>query len=101
MFSYLTNFKCALRSFSYPTSALFTILLFHLKNCHKLNQNPSQQGIIIGSVLDNVIEDRMSYQNYCIFETLTIEEDINEDNPEIDDEYVDIIDPDDKHDQQN
>ena len=69
-FSYLANFKVALRSFSYPTSILFTILLFHLKNCDKLNQNPSQQGLIIGSTLENKIQSQTSYQSYCVFETL-------------------------------
>ncbi|CAF3923072.1 unnamed protein product [Rotaria sp. Silwood1] len=93
-FSYLTNFKTALRSFSYPTSALFTILLFHLKNCDKINQDPAQQGLIIGSNLETVIHDQQSYQRYCVFETLMLEQDINEADFQADDEYEDIIDPD-------
>jgi hypothetical protein len=91
-FSYLTNFKIALRSFSYPTSALFTILLFHLKNCDKLSQDPAQQGLIIGSVIENEIQNQASDQSYCIFETLMIEEEANEDNSQSDDEYVDVTD---------
>lgn len=35
-FSYLTKFSFALRGFNYPTSTLFTMLLFHLK---KLSYN--------------------------------------------------------------
>ncbi|CAF1449401.1 unnamed protein product [Rotaria sordida] len=96
-FSYLTNFKTALRSFSYPTSALFTILLFHLKNCDKINQDPAQQDLIIGSNLETVIHDQQSYQTYCVFETLMMEQDINEADFQADDEYEDIIDPNDKN----
>jgi hypothetical protein len=93
-FSYLTNFKTTLRSFSYPTSALFTILLFHLKNCDKLQQDPGQQGLIVGSNLEDDIKDRLSYESYCIFETLLIEERTEEHNSINDDEndqYSDII----------
>ncbi|CAF1517064.1 unnamed protein product [Adineta steineri] len=60
-FSYLTNFKNSLRSFSYPTSALFTILLFHLKNCDALDQDPPRQAFIINTDLENVIQDQQSY----------------------------------------
>jgi hypothetical protein len=93
-FSYLTNFKTTLRSFSYPTSALFTILLFHLKNCDKLQQDPGQQGLIVESNLEDDIKDRLSYESYCIFETLLIEERTEEHNSINDDEndqYSDII----------
>jgi hypothetical protein len=100
-FSYLTNFKTALRSFSYPTSALFTILLFHLKNCDKLNQDPAQQGLVINTHLEPGIYDQQSYQSYCVFETLMIEEDINQDDSRIGDEYVDVIDTDNNNNQQN
>jgi hypothetical protein len=72
-FSYLTRFKCALRSFSYPTSALFTILLFHLKNCDKLNQSPSQTELNIGSSISDKMKEQALYQNYCIFEMLEVE----------------------------
>jgi hypothetical protein len=89
-FSYLTNFKTSLRSFSYPTSALFTILLFHLKNCDKLNQDPAEQGLIINTHLETMIHDQQSYQSYCVFETLMINEDINEDVLQAADEYVDV-----------
>jgi hypothetical protein len=99
MFSYLTNFKLALRSFAYPTSALFTILLFHLKNCDKLKQDPAQQALIIGSTLERKIHDQASYRSYCIFETLIIEEQINEDDSQPDDTYVDVSDHDDNIDQ--
>lgn len=94
-FSYLTNFKLALRSFSYPTSALFTILLFHLKNCDKIVQRPDQQGIIIGTPIENSIKDRTSFQSYCIFETLMVEEASNEHNYPSSDEYADLTDPND------
>jgi hypothetical protein len=93
-FSYLTHFKLALRSFSYPTSALFTILLFHLKNCDKIFQDPDQKGFIIGTPLENEIKDRTSYQSFCIFETLMIDEEANEDHYQSSDEYVDITDND-------
>lgn len=91
-FSYLSNFKLVLRSFSYPTSALFTILLLHLKNCDKLLQDPSQQGIIIGTALENIIKDQTSCQSYCIFETLTGEDEVDEENSHSDNEYEDIVD---------
>ncbi|CAF1005483.1 unnamed protein product [Didymodactylos carnosus] len=97
-FSYLTNFKLALRSFAYPTSALFTILLLHLKNCDKLNQDPAQQGLIIGSTLESKIQDQASYRSYCVFETLLIEEEHNEDDPQPDEAYVDMSDHDDNND---
>ncbi|CAF2103032.1 unnamed protein product [Rotaria magnacalcarata] len=96
MFSYLAKFKIALGSFSYPTSALFTILLFHLKNCDKVNQNPFQQGVIIGSSLETIIQDQTSSQTYCVFETLIIENGYSEnDDSQIDDTYVDLSDRDD------
>ncbi|CAF4285235.1 unnamed protein product [Rotaria sp. Silwood2] len=91
-FPYLTNFKLALRSFSYPTSTLLTILLFHLKTCDKLNQDSSQQCLIIGTILEHIIQDQRSYQSYCIFETLFIGEKNDEDESQLDDEYVDISD---------
>jgi hypothetical protein len=94
-FSYLTNFKIALRNFSYPSSMLFTILLFHLKNCDKLKQDPAQQGLIINSVLESIIQDQSTYQSYCVFETLTIEEDVNENESQSDAVYVDVNDHDD------
>lgn len=78
-FSYLTNFKVALRSFSYPTSALFTILLFHLKNCEKRNIDPGKHGLITGTILQDKIQDRTAYESYCIFETLTLQTDTNDD----------------------
>ena len=31
-FSFVTKFRSSLRGFNYPTSTLFTLLLFHLKN---------------------------------------------------------------------
>ncbi|CAF1411906.1 unnamed protein product [Adineta ricciae] len=96
-FSYLTNFKLALRSFAYPTSALFTILLFHLKNCDKLNEDPAQVGLIIGTHLENKIEDQSMHQTYCVFETLLLEESNKDDNPDNDD-YVDLSDHDDNND---
>ena len=33
-FSFLTKFRCSLRGFNYPTSTLFSLLIFHLKNSH-------------------------------------------------------------------
>jgi hypothetical protein len=99
-FSYLTKFKVALRSFSYPTSALFTILLFHLKNCDKLNQDPAQQGLIINSIVEPMIHDQVSHQNYCVFETIMVKEDIDEDDNSYDDTYVDVSDLEDDNDAQ-
>lgn len=90
-FAFLTNFKNSLRSFSYPTSALFTILLLHLKNCDKLNQDPAQQNLILNNVLQNEIKDQETYQHYCIFETLIIEKQVNENDSQSDEDYVDII----------
>jgi hypothetical protein len=97
-FAYLTNFKLALRSFAYPTSALFTILLFHLRNCDRVNQDPGQQSLVIGRNLVSKIQDQMSYRTYCIFETLLMEEATNDaGGPEDDarpssDAYVDLSD---------
>ncbi|UJR29601.1 hypothetical protein I4U23_010817 [Adineta vaga] len=96
-FSYLTNFKLALRSFAYPTSALFTILLFHLKNCDKLSEDPAQVGLIIGTNLEYKIEDQSMHQTYCVFETLLIEES-NKDEYQNDDGYVDLSGQDDDND---
>lgn len=81
-FSYLTNFKISLASFSYPTSALFTMLLFHLKNCDKLDQDPAQFSLIDGTILESKIKDQKIFQSYCIFETLSLEEDEEEETVE-------------------
>ena len=92
-FSYLTNFKASLRSFCYPTSALFTILLFHLKNCSKLKQDPAHLCLINGTIIETKIKDQKTCQSYCIFETLTFEEEEEEEAVENDkqaQEYVDV-----------
>ncbi|UJR24353.1 hypothetical protein I4U23_005730 [Adineta vaga] len=90
-FSYLTNFKRSLRSFSYPTAALFTIVLFHLKNCDTINQEPARQCLIINTHLENVIQNQQSYQSYCAFETLMMEDEVNEYNSKVDDENIDTM----------
>lgn len=89
-FSYLTNFKTSLRSFCYPTSALFTIILFHLKNCDKLKQDPAQVNLISNTIIETKIKDQKTYQSYCIFETLTFEEEeeVVEDDIQVQ-EYID------------
>ena len=87
-FSYLTNFKISLRSFTYRASALFTILLFHLRNCAKLNIDPGKQGLIIGTNLENRIQDQKLYQSYCIFETMMIQKNIHENDSETDNENL-------------
>ncbi|CAF1169980.1 unnamed protein product [Adineta steineri] len=100
-FSYLTNFKTSLRSFSYPTSALFTILLFHLKNCDTLNQDPTRQALIINTDLENVIQDQQSYQSYCVFETLMMEHEINEGISQSGNENIDSCNTENREKQQN
>lgn len=67
-FSYLSKFKSALRTFSYPTSALFTILIFHLKNCDKLGWNRTHAPINIPLTVRSQMRSQSSLQNYCIFE---------------------------------
>ncbi|CAF1467507.1 unnamed protein product [Adineta ricciae] len=91
-FSYLTNFKTSLRSFSYPSSALFTILLFHLKNCDTLKQDPARHSLIVNTQLENMIQNQRSHQSYCVFETLILENQINEDDSQVDIEIVNASD---------
>ncbi|CAF1296500.1 unnamed protein product [Didymodactylos carnosus] len=43
MFSYFTNFKHAFRSYNFPKSATFYLILFHLKNCDTVGINPNHQ----------------------------------------------------------
>jgi hypothetical protein len=61
-----------------------------LENCDKLNQDAAQQSLIIGTFLENETKDQNTYQSYCIFETLMIEEQVNEGDLQSDNEYVDI-----------
>jgi hypothetical protein len=61
-----------------------------LKNCDKLNQDPAQQSLIPNSVLENEIKDQATSQSYCIFETLMIEQEANEDESQSNDNYIDI-----------
>ncbi len=72
-FSYLTKFRFALRGFNYPASTLFTLLLFHLKNCHTTGVKPNDFGLG-RRYFNDKIQDH--FINSCIFESVTF--DINE-----------------------
>ena len=43
--SFLTKFRCFLRGFNYPTSSLFTLLLFNLQNCHTVGVDDNDFGL--------------------------------------------------------
>jgi hypothetical protein len=94
-FAYITKFKQSLRSFSYPTSALFTLLLFHLRNCDRVNQNPAEQSLVVGGSIESKIQDQAARRTYCIFETLSMEEAMEAAANHDDDVYVDVSDHDD------
>ena len=44
-FNYLSRLKASLRTFNYPASSIFLLLLFHLRNCSKSGISPSSVGI--------------------------------------------------------
>ena len=72
-FSFLTKFRFALRGFNYPTSTLFTLLLFHLKNCHTTGIKANDFGLGRKYFHDKIQEH---FINPCIFESVAF--DINE-----------------------
>ncbi|CAF3990939.1 unnamed protein product [Rotaria sordida] len=44
-FNYLSRLKASLRTFNYPASSIFLLLLFHLRNCSKSGLSASSIGI--------------------------------------------------------
>ncbi|CAF3850775.1 unnamed protein product [Adineta steineri] len=66
-FSFLTKFRFALRGFNYPTSTLFTLLLFHLKNCHTTSIKKNDFGLGY-QYFNDKIKDH--FINPCIFESV-------------------------------
>lgn len=64
-FSFLTKFRYSLRGYNYPYSTLFTLLLFHLKNCHTVGVDANAMGL--GQIhFSNHIKRHFISQ--CIFE---------------------------------
>jgi hypothetical protein len=69
-FSFLTKFRFSLRGFNYPTSTLFTLLLFHLKNCHSTGVKTNDFGrgqLYFGADI------KPHFISPCIFETVDYE----------------------------
>ncbi|CAF0829804.1 unnamed protein product [Adineta steineri] len=66
-FSFLTKFRFASRGFNYPTSTLFTLLLFHLKNCHTTSIKKNDFGLGY-QYFNDKIKDH--FINSCIFESV-------------------------------
>ena len=72
-FSFLTKFRSSLRNFNYPTSTLFPLLLFHLKNCHTTGIKQNAFGLDRCSFADKI---NPHFVSACIFESVRI--DLNE-----------------------
>jgi hypothetical protein len=66
-FSFLTKFRYSLRGFNYPTSTLFTLLLFHLKNCHTTGIKTNAFGLGRCSFSDKI---KPHFLSSCVFESV-------------------------------
>ena len=69
-FSYLTKFRYSIRGFNYPISSLFTLLLFHLKNCHTIGLSSSAFG-----QAQKYFPSRIKpyFASPCVFDSIIIE----------------------------
>lgn len=72
-FSFLTKFRTSLRGFNYPTSTLFALLLFHLKNSHTTGIKQNAFGLGRCSFPDKI---KPHFIGPCIFESVQF--DLNE-----------------------
>jgi hypothetical protein len=66
-FSFLTKFRSSLRGFNYPTSTLFTLLLFHLKNSHTTGIRTNAFGLGRCYFANKI---RPHFLSPCIFESV-------------------------------
>ena len=69
-FSFLTKFRLSLRGFNYPTSTLFTLLLFHLKNCHTTGVSPNNFGLAHASFPAAI---RPHFSGSCVFDGVVLD----------------------------
>ena len=69
-FSFLSKFRFSLRGFNYPTSTLFTLLLFHSKNCHTAGIKANDFGL--GELYFSALI-KSHFVNPCIFESVDFE----------------------------
>ncbi|CAF2037055.1 unnamed protein product [Rotaria magnacalcarata] len=84
-FSFLTKFKFSLRGFNYPTSTLFTLLIFYLKNCHMSGIKVQDFGLGRAHFPTDI---KSHFIAPCIFETLDREMSHNDqDDMECEEEY--------------
>jgi hypothetical protein len=80
-FSFLAKFRFSLRSFNYPTSTLFALLLFHLKNCRTSGIKASAFGLGQSMFAANI---RSQFDSPCIFEAFHFTEPMDNDKEEDD-----------------
>jgi hypothetical protein len=69
-FSFLTKFRYSLRGFNYPTSTLFTLLLFHLKNSHTTGIKTNDFGLGRRFLADKI---RPHFLSPCVFESVSFD----------------------------
>jgi hypothetical protein len=69
-FSFLTKFRYSLRGFNYPTSTLFTLLLFHLKNSHTTGIKTNAFGLARRSFPDKI---RSHFVSPCVFDSVNFD----------------------------
>lgn len=66
-FSFLTKYRCSLRGFNYPTSTLFSLLLFHLKNSHTTGIKTNAFGLGHHLFADKI---KPHFVSPCVFESV-------------------------------
>ena len=82
-FSFLTKFRFSLRGFNYPTSSLFTLLLFHLKNCHTIGINANAFRLARKHFPSHI---KPYFVSACVFDSVAADKGQSKDNDYDDDE---------------
>lgn len=69
-FNYLSRLKASLRTFNYPASSIFLLILFHLRNCSKSGISSSTIGIARSRINSNLFPIRKRMNSLSRYESI-------------------------------